>query len=41
MRQVLKKSMIVMAAASGVLAAVGGTAHADAAAEGAAVGSPG
>lgn len=41
MRQVLNKSIIVMAAASGLLAAVGGTAHADASAEGAAVGSPG
>ncbi len=41
MRQVLNKSMIVMAAASGLLAAVGGTAHADASAEGAAVGSLG
>ncbi|MGW0792347.1 chaplin family protein [Streptomyces sp. NPDC002911] len=41
MRQVLNKSMIVMAAASGILTAVGGYAHADASAEGAAVNSPG
>lgn len=41
MRQVLNKSMIVMAAASGILSAAGGYAHADASAEGAAVGSPG
>ncbi|WP_326700698.1 chaplin [Streptomyces sp. NBC_01754] len=41
MRQVLNKSMIVMAAASGILTAAGGYAHADASAEGAAVGSPG
>ncbi|PWS40150.1 peptidase, partial [Streptomyces sp. ZEA17I] len=38
MRQALNKSMIVMAAASGLLAATGGAAHADASAEGAAVG---
>ncbi|WP_031086667.1 chaplin [Streptomyces sp. NRRL WC-3549] len=41
MRQVLNKSMIVMAAASGILTAAGGYAHADASADGAAVGSPG
>ncbi|QCW79871.1 chaplin [Streptomyces sp. S6] len=41
MRQALNKSMIVMAAASGLLAATGGAAHADASADGAAVGSPG
>ncbi|MGW8890136.1 chaplin [Streptomyces sp. NPDC055749] len=41
MRQVLSKSMIVMAAASGILSAAGGYAHADASADGAAVGSPG
>lgn len=41
MRQVLNKSMIVMAAASGILTAVGGYAHADSSAEGAAVNSPG
>ncbi|MEU0700103.1 chaplin [Streptomyces bacillaris] len=41
MRQALNKSMIVMAAASGLLAVTGGAAHADASAEGAAVGSPG
>ncbi|MFE9724132.1 chaplin [Streptomyces sp. NPDC005794] len=41
MRQVLNKSMFVMAAASGILTAVGGYAHADASAEGAAVNSPG
>lgn len=41
MRQVLNKSMIVMAAASGILSAAGGYAHADASADGAAVGSPG
>ncbi|CAM5353864.1 hypothetical protein SFUMM280S_03281 [Streptomyces fumanus] len=40
-RQALNKSMIVMAAASGLLAAAGGSAYADASAEGAAVGSPG
>lgn len=41
MRQVLNKSMIVMAAASGILSAAGGYAHADSSADGAAVGSPG
>ncbi|MFI8437534.1 chaplin [Streptomyces sp. NPDC079020] len=41
MRQVLNKSMIVMAAASGILTAAGGAAYADASAAGAAVGSPG
>ncbi|WP_323179544.1 chaplin [Streptomyces sp. NBC_00654] len=41
MRQVLNKSMIVMAAASGILTAAGGSAYADASAAGAAVGSPG
>lgn len=41
MRQVLNKSMIVMAAASGILSAAGGYAHADSSADGAAIGSPG
>ncbi|MBV7671919.1 chaplin [Streptomyces halstedii] len=41
MRQVLNKSMIVMAAASGILTAAGGYAHADASADGIAAGSPG
>ncbi|MFI6121794.1 chaplin [Streptomyces sp. NPDC051064] len=41
MRQVLNKSMIVMAAASGILTAAGGYAHADASADGVAAGSPG
>ncbi|MFJ8765036.1 chaplin [Streptomyces clavifer] len=41
MRHVLNKSMIVMAAASGILTTVGGYAHADSSAEGAAVNSPG
>ncbi|MFE3516461.1 chaplin [Streptomyces sp. NPDC059166] len=41
MRQVLNKSMIVMAAASGILTAAGGYAHADAAADGVAANSPG
>ncbi|MDQ0793162.1 chaplin [Streptomyces sp. B1I3] len=41
MRQVLNKSMIVMAAASGILSAAGGYAHADASADGLAAGSPG
>ncbi|MFF9688324.1 chaplin [Streptomyces sp. NPDC014623] len=41
MRQVLNKSMIVMAAASGIITAVGGHAYADASADGAAVNSPG
>ncbi|MFJ3703344.1 MULTISPECIES: chaplin [Streptomyces] len=41
MRQVLNKSMIVMAAASGILTAAGGYAHADASADGVAANSPG
>ncbi|MET8326515.1 chaplin [Streptomyces sp. NPDC005181] len=41
MRKALSKSMLVMAAASGILTAAGGYAHADASADGAAVGSPG
>ncbi|MFG2429419.1 chaplin [Streptomyces sp. NPDC048590] len=41
MRQVLNKSMIVMAAASGILTAAGGYAHADASADGVAAKSPG
>lgn len=41
MRQVLNKSMIVMAAASGILSAAGGYAHADASADGVAANSPG
>ncbi|MFI8007471.1 chaplin [Streptomyces sp. NPDC086010] len=41
MRQVLNKSMIVMAAASGLLTAAGGYAHADASADGVAANSPG
>ncbi|OON82296.1 chaplin [Streptomyces tsukubensis] len=41
MRQVMRKGLITVAAASGVLAATGGYAHADAGAQGAAVGSPG
>ncbi|GAA2926398.1 chaplin [Kitasatospora cinereorecta] len=41
MRQVLNKSMIVMAAASGILGVAGGYAHADASAEGIAANSPG
>ncbi|MFJ2267682.1 chaplin [Streptomyces sp. NPDC087849] len=41
MRKALSKSVLVMAAASGILTASGGYAFADASAEGAAVGSPG
>lgn len=41
MRQVLNKSMIVMAAASGILTATSGYAHADASADGVAANSPG
>lgn len=41
MRQVTRKGLMTMAAATGVLAAAGGTAHADSGATGAAVGSPG
>ncbi|MGC5341394.1 chaplin [Streptomyces sp. DT24] len=41
MRQALNKSMLIMAAASGILTATGGHAYADASAGGAAVGSPG
>ncbi|GAA1322535.1 hypothetical protein GCM10009647_056730 [Streptomyces sanglieri] len=41
MRKALSKSLLVMAAASGILTAAGGYAFADASAEGAAVGSPG
>ncbi|MGW3166751.1 chaplin family protein [Streptomyces sp. NPDC001142] len=41
MRKALSKSVLVMAAASGILAATGGYAFADASVEGAAVGSPG
>lgn len=41
MRQVLNKSMIVMAAASGILTAAGGYAHADSSADGVAANSPG
>ncbi|WP_335940053.1 chaplin [Streptomyces sp. PTD5-9] len=41
MRKALSKSVLVMAAASGILAATGGYAFADSSAEGAAVGSPG
>jgi hypothetical protein len=41
MRQVLNRSMIVMAAASGILSAAGGYAHADSSADGVAVDSSG
>ncbi|MDX2822355.1 chaplin family protein [Streptomyces ipomoeae] len=41
MRQVTRKSLMTMAAASGVLAAAGGYAHADAGAQGSATNSPG
>ncbi|MEV0849066.1 chaplin [Streptomyces sp. NPDC049954] len=41
MRQVTRKGLITVAAASGVLAVTGGYAHADSGAQGAAVGSPG
>lgn len=41
MRKALSKSMLVMAAASGILTASGGYAFADASADGAAIGSPG
>ncbi|GAA2428907.1 hypothetical protein GCM10010433_31220 [Streptomyces pulveraceus] len=41
MRKALSKSVLVMAAASGILTAAGGYAFADASADGAAVGSPG
>ncbi|GAA2554665.1 MULTISPECIES: chaplin [Streptomyces] len=41
MRQVTRKGLMTMAAATGVLAAAGGAAHADSGAQGAAVGSPG
>lgn len=41
MRQALSKSVLVMAAASGILTAAGGYAFADASAGGAAIGSPG
>ncbi|MFF3780916.1 chaplin [Streptomyces sp. NPDC001933] len=41
MRKALNKSVLVMAAASGILTAAGGYAFADASADGAAVGSPG
>lgn len=41
MRKALSKSVLVMAAASGILTATGGYAFADASADGAAIGSPG
>ncbi|CAL9408319.1 Chaplin-C [Streptomyces sp. enrichment culture] len=41
MRQVTRKGLMTMAAATGVLAAAGGVAHADSGATGAATGSPG
>ncbi|MFG2217129.1 MULTISPECIES: chaplin [unclassified Streptomyces] len=41
MRKALSKSLLVMAAASGILTAAGGYAFADASADGAAIGSPG
>lgn len=41
MRKALSKSVLVMAAASGILTAAGGYAFADASADGAAIGSPG
>ncbi|MEV5886473.1 chaplin family protein [Streptomyces sp. NPDC052020] len=41
MRQVTRKGLMTMAAATGVLAAAGGAAHADSGAHGAASGSPG
>ncbi|GHH75288.1 hypothetical protein GCM10018793_18250 [Streptomyces sulfonofaciens] len=41
MRQVMRKGLITVAAATGVLAATGGFAHADSHASGAAAGSPG
>lgn len=41
MRKALSKSMLVMAAASGILTAAGGYAQADASADGSAAGSPG
>ncbi|MGW0704565.1 chaplin family protein [Streptomyces sp. NPDC002643] len=41
MRQVTRKGLMTVAAASGVLAAVGGTAHADSGAQGSATNSPG
>ncbi|GGQ00199.1 chaplin [Streptomyces griseomycini] len=41
MRQVTRKGLMTMAAATGVLAAAGGAAHADSGATGAATGSPG
>ena len=41
MRKALSKSMLVMAAASGILTAAGGYAQADASADGSATGSPG
>ncbi|MFE4667712.1 chaplin [Streptomyces sp. NPDC056716] len=41
MRQVTRKGLMTMAAATGVIAAAGGTAHADSAARGQAAGSPG
>ncbi|MCQ4214074.1 chaplin [Streptomyces longispororuber] len=41
MRQVMRKGLITVAAASGVLAVTGGYAHADSGAEGSASGSPG
>lgn len=41
MRQVTRKGLMTMAAATGVFAAVGGAAHADSGAAGAATGSPG
>ncbi|MGY3200705.1 chaplin [Streptomyces sp. TE5632] len=41
MRQVTRKGLMTVAAATGVIAAAGGVAHADSGAQGAAVGSPG
>ncbi|KMS78485.1 hypothetical protein ACH49_16000, partial [Streptomyces leeuwenhoekii] len=41
MRQVTRKGLMTMAAATGVLAAAGGAAHADSGAHGSASGSPG
>ncbi|CAL9581485.1 chaplin [Streptomyces sp. enrichment culture] len=41
MRQVTRKGLMTMAAATGMIAAAGGAAHADAGAQGAAAGSPG
>ncbi|GHB52842.1 hypothetical protein GCM10010377_49760 [Streptomyces viridiviolaceus] len=41
MRQVTRKGLMTMAAATGVIAAVGGSAHADSGAHGSATGSPG